>query len=150
MSETTNIVAIMVKDHNKIEGLLNDFEEKVNKDYKIMLKSFNDFEWELRKHIFIEERAIYTQYEPEDIVGGYKMLPKLTTQHNFIVNKLQTWQRDINKKRTITDVSKLKDFIEKHKNFEEKDVYPLMDQTLTEEQKKQISSKINEIIKKFQ
>jgi len=150
MSETTNIVAIMVKDHNKIERLLNDFEEKVNKDYKIMLKSFNDFEWELQKHIFIEERAIYTQYEPEDIVGGYKMLPKLTTQHNFIVNKLQTWQRDINKKRTITDVSKLKDFIEKHKNFEEKDVYPLMDQTLTEEQKKQISSKINEIIKKFQ
>lgn len=149
MSETTNIVALMVKDHNKIEMLLNDFEEKANIDFKMMVKSFNDFEWELEKHIFIEERAIYTQYAPEDIVGGYKMLPRLTAQHNFIVNKLQTWRRDIKKRRTITDVTNLKEFINKHKNFEEKDVYPLMDQTLTEEQKKQISLKINEIIKKM-
>ena len=78
----------MVKDHNKIEQLLNNFEASINKDYKIYSEAFNDFEWELEKHIFVEEKAIYTQYDPDDVVGGYKMLPLLTKQHNFIVNKL--------------------------------------------------------------
>ena len=150
MTENTNIVALMVKDHCKIEKLLNDFEAKIDSDFNTMSKAFHDFEWELEKHIFIEERAIYTQYEPEDIAGGYKMLPKLTSQHNFIINKLQTWRRDIHKRRPITDVSKFKEFINKHKNFEEKDVYPLMDQTLDGEQKRQISFKITEIIKKME
>jgi len=150
MDKSTNIVPVMVKDHRKIEQLLDNFEASLDKDYKTITKAFNDFEWELEKHIFVEEKAIYTQYAPEDVEGGYKMLPTLTKQHNFIVSKLAIWRKDVRNKRKITDVSSLKEFIIKHKNFEEKDVYPLMDQVLDEDQKRQILHKINEIFEKME
>ena len=150
MDKSTNIVPIMVKDHRKIEQLLDNFEASTNKDFKTMVKAFNDFEWELEKHIFVEEKAIYTQYAPEDVVRGYKMLPTLTKQHNYIVNKLDVWRKEVRNKRKITDVSSLKEFIIKHKNFEEKDVYPLMDEVLDEGQKRQILQKINEIFEKME
>lgn len=150
MNKYTNIVTVMVKDHRKIEQLLENFEASIDKDYKTMVKAFNDFEWHLEKHIFVEEKAIYTQYSPEDVASGYKMLPTLTKQHNYIVNKLAVWRKDVRNKRNITDFNNLKEFIIRHKNFEEKDVYPLLDQVLDEEQKTQILQKINEIFIKME
>lgn len=150
MDKSTNIVPVMVKDHRKIEQLLENFEASIDKDYKTMAKAFNDFEWHLEKHIFVEEKAIYTQYSPEDVASGYKMLPTLTKQHNYIVNQLAVWRKDVRNKRNITDFNNLKEFIIRHKNFEEKDVYPLLDQVLDEEQKTQILQKINEIFIKME
>ena len=146
MRKTINILALMVKDHCKIENLLNDLEEKTNRDFDSMVKSFNKFEWELEKHIFTEEKAIFTSYKPENVIEGYKMLPELTKQHNFIINTLNNWRKDIRKKNKLTDVYSFKEFLMKHKNFEEKDVYPKLDQALSEEEKRYIVEKINEII----
>ena len=146
MSKTTNILALMVKDHCKIENLINDLEDKTKKDFDSMVKSFNKFEWELEKHIFTEEKAIFTSYKPENVIEGYKMLPELTKQHNFIINTLNNWRKDILKKNKLTNVYSFKEFLMKHKNYEEKDVYPKLDQALNEEEKRYIIEKINEII----
>ena len=78
----------MIKDHSKIEKLINNLEEKTKEDFESMVKAFNKFEWELEKHIFIEEKAIFTSYNPKDVIEGYKMLPELTKQHNYIINTL--------------------------------------------------------------
>lgn len=59
MIKSTNILNLMVKDHRKIEDLLNNLEEKNNEDFDPMQKAFNKFEWELEKHIFTEEKAIF-------------------------------------------------------------------------------------------
>ena len=141
-----NILPLMVKDHCKIEKLLDALEENINKDYETMRESFNKFEWVLEKHIFTEEKAIFTSYNPDDVVEGYKMLPELTSQHNFIVNTLNSWRSDIRNRRTIKDVYSFKEFLIKHKNFEEEKVYPKLDETLSERQKKHIIAKINEIV----
>jgi hemerythrin-like domain-containing protein len=146
MNKSISILALMVRDHCKIEELINDLEEKTKGDFESMVKSFHKFEWELEKHIFAEEKAIFTSYNPENVLEGYKMLPQLTTQHNFIVNQLNNWRDDIRKKRRITDVYGFKEYIIKHKNYEEKNVYPKLDQELNEEEKKHIVAKINEII----
>ena len=146
MMKSINIFKLMVKDHCKIEELLNNLEEKNNEDFNSMKTAFNKFEWELEKHIFTEEKAIFTSYNPEDVIEGYKMLPELTKQHNFIVNTLNNWREDIRKKRTLSDVYSFKEFIIKHKDFEEEKVYPQLDEGLTEEQKRHIVAKINEII----
>jgi hemerythrin-like domain-containing protein len=138
----------MIKDHNKIEKLINQLEEKNNEDFKSMKKAFNNFEWELEKHIFTEEKAIFTSYTPENINEGYKMLPELTKQHNFILNKLNNWRKDIRNKNMISDIYSFKIYIIRHKNFEEEKVYPMLDQSLTEEEKRHIESKINEIVQK--
>lgn len=136
----------MTKDHCKIERLINDLEEKNKIDFDSMIKSFNKFEWELEKHIFIEEKAIFTSYKPENVTDGYKMLPELTNQHNFILNTINNWRADVRKKRNLTNIYSFKEFLIKHKNYEEKELYPKLDQALSEREKKHIIAKINEII----
>jgi hemerythrin-like domain-containing protein len=145
MSESISILGLMIKDHNKIEDLINDLEEKSKQDFESLKKAFNKFEWELEKHIFTEEKAIFTSYNPEDVTEGYKMLPELTKQHNYIVNTLNNWRESIRKKNMITDVYSFKEFLMRHKNFEEEKVYPKLDEALSHEDKAHIVAKINEI-----
>ena len=138
----------MIKDHFKIEELINDLDEKSKKDFESMKKSFNNFEWELEKHIFTEEKAIFTSYNPDYVIEGYKMLPELTKQHNYIINMLNNWREDIRKKRKIRNIYSLKEFLIKHRNFEEEKVYPKLDEALPEDEKRHIVAKINEIVQK--
>ena len=145
MSEN-DILPCMIKDHCKIEKLLADFQENIEKEYPLMKKSFTKFEWELEKHIFVEEKAIFTSYHPEDVSEGYKMLPELTIQHNFILNQLNNWRRDFQSKKNIDDLNKFKNFLINHREFEEKEIYPKLDQSLNETQKKHIIDRLDEII----
>lgn len=148
MEEKISILSLMIKDHCKIEELIDDLEKKSKQGFSSMANAFNRFEWELEKHIFTEEKAIFTDYNPEDISEGYKMLPELTEQHNYIINTLNNWRDDIRNNRTLKDVYSFKEFLIKHKNFEEEKVYPKLDETLNKDQKKHIVAKINEIIQK--
>lgn len=147
MSESINILALMVKDHCKIDELINRLEEvSKHDDYSEFVKAFNKFEWELEKHIFAEEKAIFTSYKADDVNQDYKMLPELTQQHNYIVNKLNNWRDNVRKKHVLNDINEMKEFLVRHRNFEEKEVYPKLDQGLTEDEKRHIIAKINEII----
>lgn len=148
MSESISILELMIKDHCKIEELINELEKKSKEDFESMRKAFNNFEWELEKHIFTEEKAIFTSYNPEDVAEGYKMLPELTKHHNFIINTLNNWRDDIRKRRMLRDVNSFKEFIIRHKNFEEEKVYPQLDEALPEDEKRQIVTKINEIVQR--
>ena len=116
MNESNKITAVMVRDHCKIKNLLDDFEEKTKQDHKAMVKSFHKFEWELEKHLFVEEKAIFTTYDPEDVTEGYKMLPELTKQHNVILNKLSNMRQDVLKRRPIQDISSFIEFLTRHKD----------------------------------
>jgi len=146
--KSTAILDRMVKDHGKIVKLLNDVEKVIDQEQDIVstMKVFDKFEWNLEKHIFVEEKAIFTSYNPENVVEGYKMLPELTKQHNEILHRLDLMRKDVRSRRTVKDVYSFKEFLIKHKNFEEKDVYPKLDQELDETQKRQIIDKINEIV----
>jgi len=141
-----DILPLMVNDHSKIVKLLDDLEENADEDYEIMRESFNKFEWELEKHIFTEEKAIFTSYAPEDVSYGYKMLPELTKQHNYLVNQLNNWRDEIRSKKKITGIYDFKIFLTKHRIYEEKEVYPRLDEALDEKQKQQIIDRINEIV----
>lgn len=146
--KTINISSLMIKDHCKIEKLLEIFEEKSKNDFEQTKKAFTKFEWELEKHIFTEEKAIFSSYNPDDPIEGYKMLPEITKQHNYIVNYLNNWRNDIRKKRIVTNISTFKEYLQKHRDFEEEKVYPKLDEFLSEDDKKIIIAKINEIVQK--
>jgi len=141
-----DILPLMVKDHCKIELLIDKLEENSKGDSSAMIKSFNKLEWNLEKHVFVEEKAIFTSYNPEDVTIGYKMLPELTKQHNEILNRLSIMRKDVRTRGIIKDVYSFKEFMINHKNFEEKEVYPKLDEALDKTQKRRIIDKINEIV----
>jgi len=146
MDKTIEILPLMVKDHCKIEKLLDEFEASTQKEHKTILNAFNKFSWELEKHIFVEEKAIFTSYNPKNVVEGYAMLPELTKQHNVLINKLNNMRRDIYRRTKPTDLYGFKEFLIGHRTFEEKEVYPKLDKDLDNFDKKIILKKINDII----
>jgi hemerythrin superfamily protein len=146
MNDEINILSLMIKDHCKIENLITNLEEKSKQDFESMKKAFEKFEWELEKHIFTEEKAIFTDYEPDDVNHGFKMLPELTSQHNYIVNTLNNWRVQVRRKQMITDIYSFKEFLVKHRKFEEEKVYPKLEEGLSDEEKRHIVAKINELI----
>ena len=145
MNESVSILALMVKDHCKIDNLITKLEE-LKDDKEEFKKAFNKFEWELEKHIFAEEKAIFTSYKPEDVNEGYKMLPELTKQHNFILNNLSNIKKYyiINKK--IEDFFQFKNLLLNHRKFEENEVYKQLDKELNNEQKNLIIKDIEKYL----
>jgi hypothetical protein len=139
------ILDLMIKDHRKIVKLLLDVEKSIGMELISTMKVFDIFEWELEKHIFIEEKAIFTSYKPTNIVEGYKMVPELIQQHNDILNRLRVIRKSLIWQRPI-DYNDFKELIMAHKTFEEVSLYPKLDQELDVSQKEEIMKKIREII----
>ncbi|MBE3121781.1 MAG: hemerythrin domain-containing protein [Thermoplasmata archaeon] len=143
--KSTAILDLMMKDHGKIVKLLLDVEKSIGMELISTMKVFDTFEWELEKHIFIEEKAIFTSYKPTNIVEGYKMVPELIQQHNDILNRLRVMRKNLMRQRPI-DYNDFKELILAHKTFEEASLYPKLDQELDVSQKEEIIKKIREII----
>ena len=74
--KSTAITEAMIRDHGKIIDLFIRFRKSNDLDKHTMTKSFNEFVWELEKHFFTEEKAIFTAYEPEDETKGYDLFMK--------------------------------------------------------------------------
>ena len=66
--KTTTITELMVKDHLKIVKLVNSLEDSLGKSTFEIKRTFDSFLWELEKHLFTEEKAIFTQYESDDVI----------------------------------------------------------------------------------
>jgi iron-sulfur cluster repair protein YtfE (RIC family) len=143
--KSTSIVDLMTKDHGKIIKMLQDVEKSLGMELVSTMKVFDTFEWELEKHIFIEEKAIFTSYNPKDITEGYKMVPELIAQHNNILNALRLMRKDLMWQRPC-HFDEFKESLIAHKTFEETSLYPKLDQELTVTQKNDIIRKIREIV----
>jgi hemerythrin-like domain-containing protein len=143
--KSTAILDLMMKDHGKIVKLLLDVEKSIGMEIISTMKVFDTFEWELEKHIFIEEKAVFSSYKPTNIVEGYKMVPELIQQHNDILNRLRVMRKNLMWQRPI-DYDEFKELIMAHKTFEEVSLYPKLDQELDASQKEEIMKKIREII----
>jgi hemerythrin-like domain-containing protein len=143
--KSTAILDLMVEDHGKIVRLLDTVEKSRELDILSLMKAFDTFEWELEKHIFTEEKAIFTSYNPTNIVVGYRMVPELIKEHNELLNSLRVMRRDLLKQRPC-NFEGFTEMLMKHKTFEEKQLYPKLDQELNEEQKQVIISRIKEIV----
>ncbi len=143
--KSTEILDLMVKDHAKLIGLLKNVEKSINEDSVSLMKVFDKFEWSLEKHLFTEEKAIFTSYSPTNISEGYKMVPELIKEHNEILNKVRLIRKDLLNKRPV-DFIGLKEKLTNHKKFEEESLYPKLDQELEVTQKEDIVSKIKDLV----
>jgi hemerythrin-like domain-containing protein len=143
--KTNAILDLMIKDHGKILALLKKVESSKTKEKDLLKKSFYDFDWNLQKHFFTEERAIFTMYNPEDTTDAFSMIPQLLQEHNEMVNTLKQIETKVNQGEDF-EIRDLKKQLINHKNFEEEKVYPRLDQILSDSQRKIIISRISEII----
>ena len=143
--KSTEILELMVQDHAKLIKFLGIVEKNLKENSDETISSFNTFEWNLEKHFFVEERAIFTWYNPDFVDEGYKIFLDLTKQHTAILEKLRLLKKDLQNNK-MPDFTDFKNMLMKHKNYEEKNVYPTLDQQIDEGEKFFIIERINEII----
>ena len=138
------ISEVMVRDHDKIVKLLNEFEKYIDLDKQTLKKVFDIFRWELEKHIFTEEKVIFISYDPEDQLEGYTMIPQLMIDHKKIYDSLKEIQKSIKSDKTC-NFQDFKDSLIQHKDFEENFFYPKLDQELDETTKEMIVERFREV-----
>ena len=114
--ENDTILKLMIKDHADILEYLKVVEDRINIGGKQLQKAFHYFEWKLEKHLFVEERAIFTGYYPEHTEEGYEIFIGITKQHNAILGKLKKLKNDLREGKNVNILDFKKMLIEQ-KNY---------------------------------
>lgn len=142
--KSTAILDLMIRDHQQILANLADVEQSINEDFNLMKNSFHRFQWNLEKHFFVEERAIFLSYFPNESSEDYHYFSELMDQHEKIFETINT----IRNKLKILERNELMNFkkmLIKHKNFEEKQIYPVIDAEIDESEKQYIINRIRDV-----
>jgi len=131
----------MLRDHNKLKGLLTQFKKVAKTNQEARSVMFNMFKWELEKHFFTEDKAIFLFYEPEDDFNN-NPTHELVDQHDKILKELDKIEKDLRAKKDLNFESFEKLLIE-HGTYENNELYPLLDRVLSAETKKMIFDRIS-------
>ena len=140
------VTAYMIKDHLRILSLFDGFEITFNQDLINRLESLYKFEWHIEKHLFIEERAIFSSLKVDkDTREELNLFLKISEQHTEIINEIKKLYNNLKNDIDI-DTMKLRDILNQHLNFEEKVAYPKLDEIITETEKNLLLNQIQDII----
>jgi hemerythrin superfamily protein len=142
--KTTAILELMVRDHNRLFEYLKDVENNLGGEFGHLSNSFNTFQWNLEKHFFVEERAIFISYNPDEPDKKYDFFSDLMDQHAEILGMIEELRKKLQKREPL-DLNELKKLLVKHKTFEEKSIYPVIDQEIGEGEKRFIIDRIQDI-----
>jgi iron-sulfur cluster repair protein YtfE (RIC family) len=142
--KSTAILELMVRDHTRLIGYLQDVENNLDDNFDLLKRSFYNFQWNLEKHIFVEERAIFLSYNPKNPDKDYTFFSDLMDQHDEIQKIIESLRKKLQEREPI-NLNEVKRLLVKHKIFEEKRIYPLIDQEIDDSEKRFIIDRINDI-----
>lgn len=128
--------------HEFIESLLSDFEDFHDKELPESKEVLNLFVWNLEKHIFLEEKILYSIYSIWD--GNIEGMFEILGDHGEIMVFIKKIKSSDFRK---SDISLLRELLENHFALEETILYPNLEKVLNTEQKRFIIERAQEIIR---
>jgi hypothetical protein len=137
------IEKLMLKEHKKLNKLLDDLERDLH-DYEKTKRNFNCFKWNVEKHFFVEEKVIFDMFV--DISGQETNdIFHLLQDHVKIMGMLKILEQRL-KRKIKPFLHELKQTLITHRNFEDEDFYPMLDERLSKIQKKFVCERVMEVI----
>ena len=128
------ILNLMVAHHSLLEALFSIVKEEAGKDSGEAKDALLEFIWELKKHFFTEEEAVF------------RLVPKENNQINGIIKHLMDEHIMMTEKlKDLKDLDEFYGILTHHREEEEKELYPVLDKELPEGLKREIIARINEI-----
>lgn len=143
--ETKTLTGAMDKDHCRISSLIESIKFANGKSLSAEYLLFNEFKWSLEKHIFIEEKVIFTNIDtPNPEINN--MVLQLVEEHNTMLNALDKIENDLQTKQVGNkqDLDNVKKLLFRHKMLEDTKFYPLLDEVLNTEEKDKMIEKIQD------
>ncbi len=139
---------IMLNDHCQIEQLLNRLRVSMEVDDGDKEENFQKFKWALEKHFFIEENAVLDLFKNPHI-GVYREISGILKDHDRILRLLKEKENQFEETGQF-EMSDLIKVLLKHKQYEDKHIYPLLDTKLSPELKNKIIHRIDKENKRQQ
>ena len=97
--KSNTILNFMIQDHKKIIKLLDLVESNIGNDFELIIKSFNNFEWNFEKHLFVEEKAIFASDTPIDLTIKYPIILELLEEHIVLLDMLTEMRKNLLRKQ---------------------------------------------------
>jgi hypothetical protein len=138
---SNTITEVMTKHHLNIDKLLNKFNRELKEKSITGMETFNKFKWELEKHFFLEEKAIFQSHYSSNIQTN-EISTRLKDEHDKIIQELEKIEMDIKLNKSI-EFNNLREMIIKHKNYENRHFYPLLDDELDDDNVKKIVDRLS-------
>jgi Hemerythrin HHE cation binding domain len=138
-----NILDLMVSHHTLIETMFVVFRDEARQNSPEKEASLSELAWEVKKHFFTEENAIFNLPQIKDM-GVFKIIEQLKKEHIIMLSSLERFSKnlpDINN----DEMEEFHKLLESHRKIEEVALYPKLDKELQESQKKQVIFRIDEI-----
>ena len=131
----------MMKHHYNIDKILGKFTKELKEKSKVNMSTFNKFKWELEKHFFLEEKAIF-QLHYSNNKQTNKITTRLKSEHDKMIEELEKLEANIKLGKSF-DFTDLRKMIIDHKNYENREFYPLLDDELENERRDLIIQRLS-------
>mgnify|MGYP001590173107 CR=1 FL=1 len=138
------ISELMISHHALIEVLVAVFKDEAAKDGAGAKESFDKLKWELEKHFFIEENALFGFYIKGVHQEMYELVAELENEHKMVRKFLKEMEDGVQEK-SENNISVLGNVLVKHREKEEQVLYPKMEKDMSALQKETVIKRINEI-----
>ncbi len=138
-----SILNLMISHHALIDALFSLFRDEVKEKSPRARASLSELEWEMKKHWFAEENAIF-DFLPLKNIEIWKTINHLKDEHLIMLNSLKKFSESL-LEITDNEIENFYKLLEEHRELEEKDLYPKLDKEMREEQKAEVILRINEI-----
>lgn len=138
-----SVSGLMAKEHARLDGFLEDVANSLGDNEKAKV-AFNTFKWNMRKHFFVEEKGIFDYLMDMDEEESSDVF-HLVDDHEKVIELMKDVEDGLDEGVNV-DISPLRDAIHLHRDFENNDFYPKLDEKLSPEQKVVISERIKEVI----
>jgi len=139
----SSILNLMMSHHALLAALLKVYRDDLFKNPKSAAEALEDFEWELDKHIFTEEKVIFRFCKPDEL-AACAIVKRLEQEHTIMLEMVQGLKQDLEDKAEA-DAEKFEGLMLRHVAVEETELYPRLDQELSTILKEEIIGRINEI-----
>ena len=136
----------MLEEHKRIHKFLEEFSRCQKGDLNKFREIFSRFIWNLEKHFFLEEKAIFNVFEITDGTDVSDIFD-LIQEHGEILEETKRVKK-IMSKNCCPDMTELIEKLNKHMKFENNLFYPRLDDILNSQQKEEIIKRAEEIIRR--
>jgi hemerythrin-like domain-containing protein len=140
-----NILDLMIIQHSLLESSFSVFQSEVKSGAESVKVSFAEFTAETKTHFFVEEDIIFSFMSWKEPVIG-EIINQLKREHSVMLDMLDKMSQNLQAIST-EDLESFYSLLENHRKVEEKNLYPRLDNSLSELQKKEIVAKINQVKK---
>ena len=138
-----NILTLMVAHHALLDALFALFRDQIKDGAPNAKSSVAELRWETRKHFFVEENAIF-DFVTMESYGVLSTINQLKDEHVTMLNDLKTFLEKFPAIKS-DELENFHSLLESHRKLEEENLYPKLDKELSQDQKKEIVKRINEI-----